>query len=70
LQCRELGYPEVEAWLRTNPNNPVAEPGGSMWAYRGLQDGFSLDGTRITPPQPGHGLNLPNLDRLATCTAK
>lgn len=45
-QLKDAGYPSLEKWLRTNPENPLSKPGGSMWAYRGLKDGMSIDGKK------------------------
>lgn len=47
--CANFGFPELEERLRTNPNDPTSPPGGVSWAYRGLRDGVTLDGT--TPVQ-------------------
>lgn len=67
-RCRDAGRPGLEEWLRTNPENPVSEPGGSLWAYRGLKDGWSVDGKQVVPPKAtGHGLTLGALAEIAPC---
>lgn len=68
LRCRDVGIPELEKLMRTQPGNPISEPGGSAWAYRGLKDGFSLNGKDTVRPRPnGHGLPLPALNAVAPC---
>ena len=71
LRCRDLGIPEFEQWMRTQPGEPVSEPGGTVWAYRGLRDGFSLDGKQsVAPSTTGHGLTLPALDAAVPCNSR
>lgn len=31
LRCRDIGIPEFEEWMRTQPGKPVSEPGGTPW---------------------------------------
>lgn len=69
FRCKDAGRPELEAFLRTNPANPVSAPGGAVWAHRGLRDGWSIDGVSDTKERPnGHGLVLPALDSVASCS--
>jgi hypothetical protein len=69
LRCKDAGRPELEAWLRTNKNTPVSEPGGTIWAFRGLKDGWPIDGSREVPAQSaGNGLALAALNAIAPCT--
>ena len=71
IRCRDAGFPELEKIMRTQPGNPVSEPGGTDWAYRGLKDGFSLDGKqKVGPRSAGHGLTLPALDNAAPCNSQ
>ena len=68
FRCRDVGLPQLLARLRTDPSNPVSEPGGAIWAYRGLLDGLSIDGSLWMPV--GHPLVLPTLDAIlpsSTC---
>jgi hypothetical protein len=68
LRCRDAGFPDLERMMRSDPENPVSEPGGSAWAYRGLKDGFRLDGKQtIGPRAAGHGLTLPALEAVVPC---
>ena len=68
LRCKDAGRPELEAWLRTNPSNPISEPDGSVWALRGLEDGWPIDGaTEVIARAAGHGLSLPALNAVAPC---
>jgi hypothetical protein len=72
LRCRDAGFPELEKKMRTQPDNPVSEPGGTDWAYRGLKDGISIDGKKKVGPKPksaGHGLKLTALDSATTCVS-
>jgi hypothetical protein len=72
LRCRDAGFPELEKKMRTQPDNPVSEPGGTDWAYRGLKDGISIDGKKKVGPKPtsaGHGLKLTALDTATTCVS-
>jgi hypothetical protein len=52
--------------LRTNPANPVSDRAGRL--DMGVADWRTdtLDG-RVVPPQPGHRLSLPHLERVAPC---
>lgn len=71
LRCRDAGFPELEKVMRTQPGNPVSEPGGTDWAYRGLKDGLGLDGKqKVGPRSAGHGLTLPALDNAAPCNSQ
>jgi hypothetical protein len=71
LRCRDAGFPELEKMMRTQPGNPVSEPGGTDWAYRGLKDGLNIDGKqKIGPRSGGHRLNLSALDNAAACTSQ
>lgn len=67
-RCRDAGRPELEKLLRSSPNNPTSEPGGAIWAYRGLLDGWKQNGGQVVGPSlVGHGLELPALTRSAAC---
>lgn len=67
LRCKDAGFPDLEKAMRTNPDNPISEPGGTDWAYRGLRDGYIQDGRKVVAQRPGHGLSLPALDNVAPC---
>jgi hypothetical protein len=70
LRCSDAGFPELEKRMRTQPNNPISEPGGTVWAYRGLKDGLPQDGKQSIGPRPsGHGLLLPALQAASPCVS-
>jgi hypothetical protein len=71
LRCADAGFPELEKIVRTQPGNPVSEPGGTVWAYRGLKDGFNLDGKqKVGPRSAGHGLTLAALAAATPCSSR
>jgi hypothetical protein len=63
LKLEAQGFEWAGKLFRSNPNNPVSEPGGTRWAYGGLRDGYPLNGIKIVPASTGgHGLTLAYLD--------
>lgn len=48
-KLRDNGYPGLEKFMRTDPDQPTSQPGGYGWAYLGLQAGALLDGAREIP---------------------
>ena len=65
LKLRDQGFEGAEKFFRSNPGNPVSEPGeGWKWAYAGLRDGVLLKDSNkgVLPRTGGHGLKLRALD--------
>ena len=67
LRCRDAGFPDLEKLMRTKPDNPVSEPGGAAWAFRGLRDGYKQDGKKAVGPGSSNTLSLPALGDVIPC---
>jgi hypothetical protein len=56
--AKDMGLNWLEKLMRTDPDKDTSEPGGLLWAYRGLYDGTSVDGKVKVNSGKSHSLNL------------